>query len=86
MLLVYVLLMLASGITDLWIFFRISQVAASKKNILSLGAVVLLLPILCGGVVELATFLEILFFIFYSPIVKSSWTLYKNKSPSGPVW
>ena len=82
MLLVYVLLMLTSGITDLWIFFRISQVAASKKNILSLGAVVLLLPILCGGVVELATFLEILF----SPIVKSSWTLYKNKSPSGPVW
>lgn len=65
MLLVYVLLMLTSGITDLWIFFRISQVAASKKNILSLGAVVLLLPILCGGVVELATFLEILFFIFY---------------------
>ncbi len=65
MLLVYVLLMLTSGITYLLIFFRISQVAASKKNILSLGAVVLLLPILCGGVVELATFLEILFFIFY---------------------
>ena len=56
--------MLISGITDLWIFFRVSQIAASKKNILILGGVLFLLPILCGGVVELATFLEILFFIF----------------------
>lgn len=65
MLLVYSFLMLISGITDLWIFFRVSQIAASKKNILILGGVLFLLPILCGGVVELATFLEILFFIFY---------------------
>lgn len=65
MLLVYSFLMLISGITDLWIFFRVSQIAASKKNILILGGVLFLLPILCRGVVELATFLEILFFIFY---------------------
>ena len=65
MLLVYSFLMLISGITDLWIFFRVSQIAASKKNILILGGVLFLLPILCGGVVELSTFLEILFFIFY---------------------
>lgn len=56
MLLVYSFLMLISGITDLWIFFRVSQIAASKKNILILGGVLFLLPILCGGVVELATF------------------------------
>ena len=65
MLVVYSFLMLISGITDLWIFFRVSQIAASKKNILILGGVLFLLSILCGGVVELATFLEILFFIFY---------------------
>ncbi|WP_261792803.1 sensor histidine kinase [Lactobacillus johnsonii] len=57
--------MLISGVTDLWIFFRVSQIAASKKNILILGGVLLLLPIVCVGIVQLATFLEILFFIFY---------------------
>lgn len=62
--------MLISGVTDLWIFFRVSQIAASKKNILILGGVLLLLPIVCVGIVQLATFLEILFFIFYSLIVK----------------
>ncbi|MCT3342249.1 GHKL domain-containing protein [Lactobacillus johnsonii] len=65
MLLVYSFLMLISGVTDLWIFFRVSQIAASKKNILILGGVLLLLPIVCVGIVQLATFLEILFFIFY---------------------
>lgn len=65
MLLVYSFLMLISGVTDLWIFFRVSQIAASKKNILILGGVLLLLPIVCVGSVQLATFLEILFFIFY---------------------
>lgn len=65
MLLVYSFLMLISGVTDLWIFFRVSQIAASKKNILILGGVLLLLPIVCVGLVQLATFLEILFFIFY---------------------
>lgn len=65
MLLVYSFLMLISGVTDLWIFFRVSQIAASKKNILILGGVLLLLPSVCVGIVQLATFLEILFFIFY---------------------
>lgn len=65
MLLVYSFLMLISGVTDLWIFFRVSQIAASKKNILILGGVLLLLPTICVGIVQLATFLEILFFIFY---------------------
>lgn len=65
MLSVYSFLMLISGVTDLWIFFRVSQIAASKKNILILGGVLLLLPIVCVGIVQLATFLEILFFIFY---------------------
>ncbi len=65
MLLVYSFLMLISGVTDLWIFFRVSQIAASKKNILILGGVLLLFPIVCVGIVQLATFLEILFFIFY---------------------
>ncbi len=65
MLLVYSFLMLISGVTDLWIFFRVSQIADSKKNILILGGVLLLLPIVCVGIVQLATFLEILFFIFY---------------------
>ena len=63
MLLVYSFLMLISGVTDLWIFFRVSQIAASKKNILILGGVLLLLPIVCVGIVQLATFLEILFFV-----------------------
>ncbi|WP_239499852.1 hypothetical protein [Lactobacillus johnsonii] len=62
MLLVYSFLTLISGVTDLWIFFRVSQIAASKKNILILGGVLLLLPIVCVGIVQLATFLEILFF------------------------
>lgn len=76
MLVVYSFLMLISGITDLWIFFRVSQIAASKKNILILGGVLFLLSILCGGVVELATFLEILFFIFYFRKVKKKiWLL-----------
>ena len=57
--------MFISGITDLWIFFRVSQIAASKKNILILGGVLLLLPTICVGIVQLATFLEILFFVFY---------------------
>ena len=65
MLLVYSFLMFISGITDLWIFFRVSQIAASKKNILILGGVLLLLPTICVGIVQLATFLEILFFVFY---------------------
>lgn len=65
MLLVYSFLMLISEVTDLWIFFRVSQIAASKKNILILGGVLLLLPTICVGIVQLATFLEILFFIFY---------------------